>query len=317
MRTHKRAGFRFSGLAVAGVLLLSFTGSTMAQSAAVNQLYVSAANVATNIASVHTYAPPPQGFNPVTASAEDLATYGFPQRPDRQTAAQHYAAWERAMLAARNRWNGDLKPVQASSKMRLAAKPATEAAAPATGPTQVWTYNWSGVAATNKLKKWNSAASFYDVYSVFSVPTTQPPFGAGCASVYSYWQNSWVGIDGYDGQVSSAADTALQGGALSYSRCSSADANYQAFIGWGEQYDEYLTFYTAPGDIMYVEVSNSLGGLNPGYVYLEDLTTLTYNSYSLDNENGIPLIGNSAEWVVEKTYTDPLANTIKIGRASC
>ncbi len=306
MRARKCAGFRFSVLAVAGVLLLSLTGSTMAQSAAVNQLYVSAAQAPTNIATVHTYALPPQGFNPVTASAEDLATYGFPQRPDRQTAAQHYAAWERAMLAARNRWNGDLKPVNASSKMRLAAKPATEAAAPATGPTQVWTYNWSGVAATNKLKKWNSAASFYDVYSVFSVPTTQPPFGAECAGGL---ENTWVGIDGYTAALLDEGTFPLQGGAYSTTQCSSADAYYAVFVSWAAGYQ---TFLTAPGDIMYVEVSNSLGGFNPGYVFVEDLTTLTYNSYSLDNETGVPLVGNSAEWVVERPNSSTLPNTISI-----
>ena len=64
----------------------------MAQSSALNQLYVSAAQVPTNIVTVHTYAAPPQGFNPVTATAEDLAAYGFPQRPDKQAELQHYAA---------------------------------------------------------------------------------------------------------------------------------------------------------------------------------------------------------------------------------
>jgi hypothetical protein len=78
-------------LAVAGSVLLSPT-LTMAQSSALNQLYVSAAQVPTNIVTVHTYAAPPQGFNPVTATAEDLAAYGFPQRPDKQAELQHYAA---------------------------------------------------------------------------------------------------------------------------------------------------------------------------------------------------------------------------------
>src|ERR1700736_3581146 len=43
------------------------------QSEAVQSLYVSAANVPTNIAGVHTYATPREGFNPLTATDVELA----------------------------------------------------------------------------------------------------------------------------------------------------------------------------------------------------------------------------------------------------
>lgn len=102
-------------------LALSFATVATAQSDAVSELYVSAANVPTNIAGLRTYAASPNGFNPVTATDEELATYGFPARPDKQADAQHYASWERAMLAAKIRWNGDLKPLPSSGRGMMPA----------------------------------------------------------------------------------------------------------------------------------------------------------------------------------------------------
>jgi len=102
-------------LTLAAALGLSFATVAAAQSDLVRNLYVSAANVPTNVAGVHTYATPREGFNPLTATDEELATYGFPPRPDKQADADHYALWERAMGAAKIRWHGELKPMPASA----------------------------------------------------------------------------------------------------------------------------------------------------------------------------------------------------------
>ena len=47
-----------------------------------------------------------------------------------------------------------------------------------------------------------------------------------------------------------------------------------------------------PGDVMYVEVNAGPGGL---YFFLEDLTTITFSSYSFAGNYGF--IGKSAEWI--------------------
>ena len=70
-----------------------------------------------------------------------------------------------------------------------------------------------------------------------------------------------------------------------------------------------------PGDDIYVESYSPSGGYNEGFVYLEDLTTLTYSSYGLAYAKGSPLIGNSAEYIVERpccrgANNYPLANYI-------
>jgi hypothetical protein len=60
-------------LTMAATLALSFATLATAQSDALGELYVSASNVPTNIAGVHTYATPREGFNPLTATDVELA----------------------------------------------------------------------------------------------------------------------------------------------------------------------------------------------------------------------------------------------------
>lgn len=181
------------------------------------------------------------------------------------------------------------------------------------GPSKVSTLNWSGVALTNKLTKWNTKTSFTDIYSVFSVPTSQLPFGASQCDSPVWNQLSWAGIDGYNPFF--VTNGALQGGMSSYIQCGVPTPTYIAYVGWGVLSG---VFTVNPGDIMYVDVSNGLGGLNPGTVFIEDLSTLTYNSYSVPAPNNLsPLIGNSAQWVVERpcclgSNPYPLLNTIAI-----
>jgi Peptidase A4 family len=311
----KRSTKSSAVLTMAASLVLSFTTLATAQNDATRNLYVSAANVPTNIAGVNTFATPPEGFNALVATDEELATYGLPLRPDKQLDAQHYASWERAMAAAKIRWNGELKPIPSSRRgvMQVNRSSSQQLEAQLTGPKNVSTFNWSGVALTNTLKKWNAKTSIYDIYSVFSVPTSQLPFGSPAQCTTPYWTElSWVGLDGYNPFL--VDNGALQGGMESVIDCGVPTPVYYAYIGWGNL---NTVFRVNGGDVMYVEVSNSLGGLNPGYVFVEDLSTLTYNAYSVPND-GIPLVGNSAQWVVERLccgntgYPYPLLNTISI-----
>jgi len=90
-----------------------------AENDTVRAIRASAATVPTNIPGIHTYAKPPKGFNPVTAMDVELATYGFPPRPDKQVHPGQYARWERAMRMAKIRWNGELRPAMESLPISL------------------------------------------------------------------------------------------------------------------------------------------------------------------------------------------------------
>jgi hypothetical protein len=298
-------------------LALSLATLATAQNDAARNLYVSAANVPTNITGIHTYAEAPKGFNPVAASDVDLATYGFPPRPDKQADPDHYALWERAMLAARIRANGELKPMPARTHEMMPARSSSSAQAvqPQAGPLRVSTVNWSGVVVQNTLKTWNSKTSFDDVYTVISVPTSQIPFGSGScfASGAAYMSEfSFAGIDGYNPYTVQNGE--LQGGVGSTFFCTAGYPTYFAFVGWGNPY--YEVFSVNPGDIFYTEI-HAFAPPNPAQVYVEDVTTLTYNSYTVDPDPLVPLVGRTAEWVVERDCCQgpnpsPLLNTVGI-----
>jgi hypothetical protein len=83
-------------------------------------------------------------------------------------------------------------------------------------------------------------------------------------------------------------------------------------VGWGN--NVFQPFGANHGDVLYVEASNSLGGYNDGYVFVEDLSTLTYGSWNIPPLTGtFPLVGNSVEWLVGDIYGAPfLGNTIGI-----
>ncbi|MGA9039479.1 MAG: G1 family glutamic endopeptidase [Terriglobales bacterium] len=272
--------------------LFSLTMLATAQSDAVRAIYASAANIPTKIPGIHTYATPAKNFSPLTATDEELATYGFPPRPNQQTDAAAYKLWARAMAAAKNRSTKELKALPYSSRELMSGKPLTTSTS--ASPSQWTSSNWSGVANTNKNKSWSSKTSFDEVVSIFNVPVAQPPFGAcGNGIDGPFYQVSWNGIDGFsNGDV-------LQGGSLSAADCE-GDTLYEAWVEWYPSYSIVPVFYVNPGDDIYVVTYDYSGGTNPGSVFVEDFTTLTYNTFSLSWLSGPGLVGNSAEYIVER-----------------
>jgi hypothetical protein len=298
-------------------IALSSAAAT-AQSEAARHLYLSAATVPTNTAGIFTYATPPANFNVLAATDEELATYGFPPRPNATTDPAHYRAWERAMQAAKHQWHGELKPLPSSRpKPSADIDGANQIGIPVATVTTPTTLNWSGVALTNKLAKWSPTASFSDIWSEISVSTAEPAFSSTCNQYHEY---SWMGLDGFVPLYAIQPGnnkSALVGGLAAYSICGPSDTTYLAMFGW-EPANIQAAFTIHPGDVMYAEVQSPPGGVNASYLFLEDLTTLTYNAYSVPVPYGVKFVGNSAQWIVERPccrnsgYPYPLANTISI-----
>ncbi len=322
MTTPTNISRKLAVLAAMGSLLLSFTTLAFAESDAVRAIYLSAANVPTNLANIHTYAEPPKGFNPLTATDVELATYGFPQRPDKQADPDHYAMWQRAMAAAKIRWHGDLKLAPSSGHGMMIpagsshAQPVEQTQAqPQAGPIQLSNISGSGVILDNGVKKWNDKTSFNDIWTEISVPVSQLPFDntTGCTAS-DYFSLSLAGIDG---EVIGGPPFFIpkeNAGVLSAVDCSNS-AVYWAYVGWEESWSTVFQVY--PGDVFYTEL-HAFGGCNNSSAFVEDLTTLTYNSYTI--ASGCGQIGRFANWVVWRPCCDgpgpdgawPLANTIGI-----
>jgi len=290
------------------------------ESDAVRAIYLSAATVPTNLANIHTYAEPPKGFNPVTATDIELATYGFPQRPDKQADPDHYATWERAMLAAKIRWNGELKPLHVSSQRTVPAgsSPAPENVQPQTGPSHQSNISAAGVTLSSGRTTWSNSYSFNYVSTVVTVPSAELPLAnsKGCTAS-DYLAVSLVGIDG---QVWFGANGVPffipeeNAGVYEDYSCSYG-ASYIAYAGWENSLNGL--FYTNPGDLVFVVVEG-FGGCNNGYTFVQDLTTYTYSSYTIPNPCSVSQIGRYANWAVWRPCCDgpgpdgawPLANTV-------
>jgi len=294
------------GFLLTAASVMSFTMLATAQSdnAAVRALYDASATVRTNIEGIRTFNSPPANFNPVTASDEQLATYGFPPRPDQATDPSGLAKWNKAMSTPARRWNGELRPRQFQNQPMMEAKvPSGVQLTPSVSHVASTgeSYNWSAIVNTNTLKKYSTTASFYYVFSEFNVPVAQQAFnGSGGNVCDGYWDiaSIWNGIDGFNnGDV-------LQGGVDSAYYCNGTTKEpfYQTWIEWYPA-GSVAEYAVNPGDDIFLETWNTSS--TQGYVWIEDLTKQISATYGLTAPSGTLLVGNSAEFVVERPGGDP------------
>ncbi|MFZ1916104.1 MAG: G1 family glutamic endopeptidase, partial [Terriglobales bacterium] len=315
---------KLAALAASVSILLSFTAFATAESDAVRAIRASAATVPTNIAGIHTYAEPPKGFNPVAASDVELATYGFPPRPDKQANPDRYELWERAMKAAKIRWNGELKVLSSGGQELISSGSSqlAEAVRPETGPSQLSSTNASGVVLSNTQTAWSSTKSFDLILAEFSIPVTQFPFNSNCSQDYAN-EFTFVGIDDsfYVGANNAEVfQPGMVGGIQTAVWCNPNQTTYQAAFGWAPS-ALLATFAVDPGDVVWADLQ--ILDANDGYAYLEDLMTGTLESYAISTcEAGVctNLRGRTAAWTVSRGCCEgpgpngewPLANTTHI-----
>ena len=280
-------------------LLFASASLAVAQdAAAIRAIFASAPKEATAVGAVAIFSGPPKGFNPITASGEDLARYGLPQRPDQVAEPEHYRLWARAMTSLRTRATGLKEMPYHSSPMKpIPTQPSAQAIGNV--PSTTGSYNWSGVVNTNKLTKWNKNTSFTEVQSFWPVPVALPPIGA-CANGITgpFLESSWNGIDGF------GSGDVIQGGSELYSDCN-GNTSYAGWVEWAPSYPELnitcggSDCYVSPGDVFYV-VTYGTAGTATQTVFEEDTTQGWYGTFSIPWVSGPGLIGDSEEQVVER-----------------
>jgi hypothetical protein len=241
--------------------------------------------VATNIVGIASVAAPPKGFDPIAASDQELAYYGFPPRPDAVAAPKVFESWRKAMSAPKTRIVPALETTGIyHGPARLKAESAQNGV--------LKSYNWSGYVNTNGVKKY-SASSFSAVNANFVVPIAHPAFGT-CSGMPVYGAN-WVGIDG-DG-----SSDVLQAG-VEFDALCAAGENSTLYAGWFEWYPNAETRITnlkaAAGDDIYIEVYDT--SATSGHAYLANLSRNIEVSVNFTAPSGTVLVGNSAEWIVER-----------------
>jgi hypothetical protein len=253
---------------------LSLSGAALAVTAA------NAAPVATNLPGVTANLDVPN-FDPLAATAQQLAAAGLPPRPDAQLQAKAFASWKRAMTSnARH----VLPTLTATNIKHGAHKPG--------GTSNGTSYNWSGYALVNSQTSL-TAASFYYLIADYVVPVAEQAFGA-CTGGWDY-SSSWIGIDGYN------SSDVLQAGTESDAYCSGSTTStyYSAWYEWFPNYSIRIgSFPVAPGDDMFVEVWST--SATAGHAYLVNYNTNQVVNLAFSAPSGTTLKGNSAEWVVER-----------------
>lgn len=231
---------------------------------------------------------PPKGFNPVTATDDQLASYGFPPRPDRISAPGSYEAWHTLVTLPVKRV---ITGFQATTiKNGPADILSIGPQLPGTAATGTSSSNWSGYANVVSTKPFKTVNT--TVYGVFIIPIAQQAFGA-CTGGWDY-SSQWVGIDGFGSsdvfQAGFEADAYCNGG--------STAQFYSAWYEWYPNSETRISFPANPGDVIYLYVWPT--STTTGEYYIANLTAQVAANASFSAPTGTTLQGNSAEWVVER-----------------
>jgi hypothetical protein len=242
---------------------------------------------------VRTFSPPPDGFDPVKAEDKALLAYGFPSRPEHPELRDR---WE-SVLSRRVRL---IQPEFRSMPYKRRRLP--KAAAGAAHGTEV-TDIWSGAVVHAP-----AGDSFKWVEGEWTVPNAFPPPHAVDGVWYS--ASTWIGIDGIDG-----SGDVLQAGCDSDVMTSGGTIQRQLNPWWewfpaGSYWISNLP--VAQGDTMTGVICVDAGSTTSATIYLLNLTSGVGASFRATAPPGKALVGNSAEWVVERLEID--TNTPELAR---
>jgi hypothetical protein len=253
----------------------------------------------TNLPGTTTVVAPPQDFDPLTASDEDLAYHGFPPRPDEAASPQAFASWSKAMSASKTRITPKLEQTSISHGLSKANANVTP---PPVGSNGALSSSiLAGYLNPNGASTYGSN-SFYYVLSDLYVPAASQ--GPGVCT--GGWVDgfSWIGIDGY------ATVDLLQAGIEydAYCKGLASGAAYALWYQWFPGYEVLVTnLPVAPGDPYFIELWHT--SPTQAYVYFVNENTLQAAEVGFTAPAGTALTGRSAEWIVEsRTVTDVFWN---------
>jgi peptidase A4-like protein len=268
---------------------------------------------------VRTFAPPPRGFDPITASPADLAKHGFPTRPDHP---EHLERFKRVFGQMKGRLhyieptfrvNPEIRHGPAASRHfdgKVGVKP------PVTGIGNQFSTIWSGALvfpAPGQTFRW--------IVGEWTIPNVSSPDDG-----QTYYCATWIGIDG-DSSVPSRdlcqaginMDVTQSGGAFT--------RNCSAWCEWfpGPELP-IANFLVTFGDTVAITICTTGAGSTEALIFFANLTSGLATSFLLPagtfpDGNQISLVGDSAQWVVERPEvggtTALLANYTELFFSGC
>jgi Peptidase A4 family len=222
---------------------------------------------------------PPSGFDPLTASARDLAQAGFPPRP---TDPKLLARYQQFFNRTKNRF----QYIEPTFRVDPTKTTHTNKRAEMGAGTETYD-NWSGGVVYAP-----SGQSFKWVQGDWVVPDVYP-------TAQNQWQYcaNWVGLDG-DG----SGDVCQAG--MICAVFQSGSSITRSIYPWHEWYPsswvEITNLPISPGDLVSMLVCSAEGaGSTTATIYFGNQTSGVSMSYQITAPSGTKLVGNSAEWIVE------------------
>jgi hypothetical protein len=234
---------------------------------------------------IRTYEAPPPGFNPLTAAPSLLLRYGFPTRPDARTTPQLLARWQAAFARPRTWITPEFREVKGKSH-GPAKRPGGRARVKLAqaGIANATSTNWSGSVALPPRGR-----TFGWIEGQWTVPNPHAP-GLG-----SFYASEWIGIDGW------GSGDVLQAGTETEIIDLGIFTVRQIYAWWewfpaGEVAITNLS--VSAGDVMYCLIC--VNSTTTATVYITNQSTGVTTSFSISAPRGTSLVGNSAEWIVER-----------------
>jgi len=253
----------------------------------------------TNIPGIHGFMPPPAGFDPRSATPEELHAHGFPPRPDPNSMPHAFKKWN--LMASRIRRFIVPELVISPSKTKLKAASGTDNLQKSTA--------WSGWAITASQPQ----ESFQSVQAMWNIPLVRvpaPPF-ANSDPVDGVWSSAiWVGMDGYRG------NEVLQAGTVQEIIVANGVSTLR-YYAWYEWFPnalyEFSNFPVSPGQSVYAFVS--YGGSSQGSISMVNLSTGTMTGVLVDPPASAgKQRGTDVEWVLEApTFGDAIGSLADYG----
>jgi hypothetical protein len=233
---------------------------------------------------VSTFEPPPPGFDPLQAQDAELIKHGFPRRPmENPRALQRYEAVLR-------RLQGKLDYVVPTFQRRehIIHRPLERVAG-----TETF-FNWSGA-----IQHAPAGQAFTFVMGDWTVPNVYP-----LGQDQWYTCASWIGIDGDSTPEVKSPDVCQVGiecQVIEFGVFGFTARNVYAWWEWFPENEIAISnFPVAPGDEISAAICTSGAGATTATAFIANQSSGEATSFKFYAPTGTQLVGNSAEWVVER-----------------
>lgn len=253
---------------------------------------------------VHTFRPPLEDFDPIKADDRELIAYGLPGRPEDPSLRER---WEN-VLGRKIRM---IQPVFRQIEHRHGRLPQrlpqrTAERRSGVSPHAVDSTDiWAGA-----LLEAPAGDRFAWIEGTWTVPDAYPPANPEAGITYS--ASTWVGIDGFDG-----SNDVLQIGVDSLVLYE-FNAVIHTHLVWWEWFPgatfEITNLPVSPGDTVNGLVCVDPGSATTASVSLYNVTSNIAASFRATAPDGFGLVGNTAQWIVERLVSDTGTHVPELAR---